>query len=287
MNINNQQGYIKTKNGRVWFKVAGKSKGIPVFLVHGGPGCSHHYLQPLEDLGRSRPVIFYEQINSGKSDKLTDQAKWTPQTFFEELGEVVSYFDFEEYHLLGQSWGSAVVTGFALEKPKGLKSLVLSDPYIGTPMWMKDATRLLSRLPAKMQEILAGGDTESEEYKHASLEYYYRHVNRMKKIPAAISKSPFNNEMYQAMWGPKEFQLIGSLEKFDLAPRLKEIKVPVLLISGKYDEATPEANRYFASLISKATTKVLPNSAHLPFWTDRKEYMKAVEDFLEKSEKQS
>ena len=41
------------------------------------------------------------------------------------------------------------------------------------------------------------------------------------------------------MNGPSEFHVIGSLKTWDITDRLHEIMTPTLLVSGRYDEATP------------------------------------------------
>ena len=38
------------------------------------------------------------------------------------------------------------------------------------------------------------------------------------------------------MWGPSEFTTTGILKDFSLVDRLNEVKLPVLLTVGRYDE---------------------------------------------------
>jgi L-proline amide hydrolase len=44
-----------------------------------------------------------------------------------------------------------------------------------------------------------------------------------------------NPSVYGAMWGPVEFAPIGSLNTWSVEDQLKNIKVPTLLINGKFD----------------------------------------------------
>jgi proline iminopeptidase len=278
------EGFIATKNGKVWYRKSGRGNGHPLIIVHGGPGCSYDYLESMEDLGRHREVIFYEQIGCGKSDKFPSNAKYVPETFIHELGEVVGFFDFDKFHLLGQSWGAAVTTSYALNSPENLESLVLADPYISSPRWMEDAKRLIAKMPQKKRAALLHGAPESEEYKTASREYYARYVIRPSTLPKNANLGALNNFMYEKMWGPKEFLVTGSLKNFDLVPVLKHIKVPVLLTCGRYDEATPEAIEHYKSLIPNAKTEVFENSAHFPFWNERLRFMQVIENFLKQIE---
>ncbi len=283
--MKNDGNYIKTSHGNVWYKTLGQGNGTPLIVVHGGPGATHYYLEPLEDLGAYREVIFYDQIGGGQSDKL-DKSLWKPETFVKELGEIVESLGLKQYHLLGQSWGAAVVASFALTQPEGLKRIILADSYLSTPRWDEDADRLIKKLSKKTQETLHRGELGTDEYKKAERGYHKRFINMMENRPEAFERNSrgFARDIYNYMWGPYEHLINGTLSDFDLIPDLHKINQPVLLVSGRNDEATPEANEYYASLIPNAKTAVLENSAHFPFWTDREEFMEIVEDFLEESE---
>lgn len=280
------EGFINVTGGNVWYEIVGENKNIPLIVLHGGPGYPHDYLQPLEDLSNEREVIFYDQLGCGNSDKPSDKSLWTVERFVEELGIIVKTLGLKKFHILGQSWGAGLGVAFALTKPTGLKSLILSDPYISTPQWEKDAKRLLKTLPEDMQKILEKEDDGSTEYKQAFKEFYSRFVNRFKEKPVQVQKADnkFNSEIYNLMWGPAEFNASGMLKDFDLVPRLPEIKIPVLLLCGEFDEATPETMKYFESLFPNARSKVFKDSAHFPFWNKRGEYIKTVQDFLKNVE---
>ena len=284
--MNKSEGFIPVEGGNIWYKVIGEPKNIPLILLHGGPGYPHDYLEPLEDLATDRQIVFYDQLGCGNSDKTTDPALWTVEQFVKELQQIIGALKLEKYHILGHSWGSALAVAFALTKPKGLISLIFSDPYISTPRWAKDAERLIGLLPQDMQKALKSDVEESEEYKRASKEYYARFVRGIDPYPEACERADkkMNRDLYNYMWGPKEFQSTGTLLDFDPTPRFSEITIPVLLLCGRYDEATPETSKYFQSLLPNAQLKVFEDSAHFPFWNKREEYMQTVQSFLQEVE---
>jgi len=280
--MNKTEGFISVEGGKVWYQIIGDQGNIPLIVLHGGPGYPHDYLEPLEDSATNRQVIFYDQLGCGNSDKTTDPVLWTVENFVKELCQVIETLKLEKYHILGHSWGSALAVAFALTKLKGLTSLVLSDPYISTPIWEKEMQRLLELLPDDMRNALLNNKKESDKYKQASKEFYHRFVWRMNSYPESCKKSfkKKNADLYNYMWGPEEFQATGTLANFDPSLQFSEIKVPVLLICGRYDEATPESCEYFRNRISNAKLEILENSAHFPFWNEREKYMKIVQSFL-------
>jgi len=284
--IESKQGYIQVPGGRVWYKRVGKSSGTPLIILHGGPGYPHDYLLPFEDLSDEREVIFYDQLGCGRSDRPKDKSLWTVERFVEELATIVATLQLKKYHILGHSWGAALGTSFALTKPRGLESLTLVSGYLSTPVWMKDAKRLMKQLPVATQAILKKHEKEgtatSQEFQKAAKAYYKLFITRMdKNMPSFTKFRKGKNEIiYTTMWGPKEFSATGTLKNFDLTPRLTEVTLPVLLICGRYDEATPKVNEYFKRLFPHAQLHVFEDSAHYPFWNEREACMQTILEFL-------
>ena len=98
--------WLELSNGhKVWTKTVGDGPGLPLLLLHGGPGGGHDYLEPLEALSSDRPVIFYDQLGCGKSDMPENRALWTIERFADEVQEVRDVLGLERCHMLGQSWG--------------------------------------------------------------------------------------------------------------------------------------------------------------------------------------
>lgn len=280
------EGHINVMGGKVWYKIVGKKGGVPLVALHGGPGFPHNYLEPLEELGDEREVIFYDQLGCGKSDRPEDTNLWTVDRFVAELGQVINALGLKEYHLLGQSWGAALAVSFALTKPVGLKSLVLADPYLSSPRWMEDAKKLKEQLPNEIQQVLKKneekGTTDSKEYRDATEKYYENFVFGMKDLPKCFldARAGMGNNVYNAMWGPEECFVLGNLRDFDLTEKLSQLSLPVLFLCGRYDEATPETVKFFQSLVPNARIRVFENSAHLPFLTEKSEFIETVRKFL-------
>ena len=48
------EGYIDVPGGRVWYRDVGDADATPLLCLHGGPGSTHHKLEPLEALADRR-----------------------------------------------------------------------------------------------------------------------------------------------------------------------------------------------------------------------------------------
>jgi proline iminopeptidase len=285
------QGFIEVPGGPVWYHVAGAGPGVPLLVLHGGPGGTSCSYSRLEVLGDQRPVIRYDQLGSGRSGRPDDRSLWTVQRFVEELHLVRKHLGLDRMHLLGHSWGGALAAAYVLDKgTEGIVSLTLSSPLLSTPAWVDDANLLRQQLPDEVRQVLsdqeAAGTTDSEAYQEASEVFYERFVYAGEKPPEPpeCAGAPWNEAVYRYMWGPTEFHATGTLLDFDLSPRLGEIDLPVLFIAGEFDEARPETVAGFQQRIPGARLEVIEDVAHASLSKAPERYAAVLEAFLDAAE---
>ena len=282
------EGFIDVPGGPVWYKVAGDGDGLPVVVLHGGPGGTSCGYSLLEKLGAERPVIRYDQLGSGRSGRPEDTSLWQADRFVEELHVIRKALGLERFHLLGHSWGGALAAAYVIEKgTDGVASVILSSPLVSTPDWIEDANYLRSQMPGDIQATLArheaAGTIDSEEYQAASREFYARHVSYGEGVeaPAGCDGAPGNSFIYNFMWGPTEFRATGNLVDFDMSDRLHEIDVPVLFMAGQYDEARPERLAEYQRLVPGSQLVVIKDVAHASLSRAPDVYRQTIEKFMD------
>jgi L-proline amide hydrolase len=86
--------------------------------------------------------------------------------------------------------------------------------------------------------------------------------------------------VYHTMNGPSEFHCIGSLKTWDITDRLPEISTPTLLVSGRYDEATPHIVEQIRQRIPGAQWQLFEESSHMPHVEEPDAFLETVEAFL-------
>ncbi len=82
-----EEGRIEVDGHQVWYRRLGEG-GVPLLLLHGGPGAGHDYLEPLAGLAGDRAVIFYDQLGCGRSDQPDDPSLWRIERFVREVDTV-------------------------------------------------------------------------------------------------------------------------------------------------------------------------------------------------------
>ena len=292
-----KEGRVSFNGLSTWYQVTGspQSDGIPIILLHGGPGYPSFSMEPMEVLAKSnRAVVRYDQIGCGKSslkDIPHDSSMFVVELFVRELETLIAELDLEEYVLLGHSWGGMLAIEFALTQPAGLRGLILYSTLASIVEFRVATEKLVATLPEEIQATIRRSritnDTESPEFKVAEHEYNRRFVCRLDPLPDCVQLSEAalasDNQVYKVMAGGSEFDSGGAmtpLENWDVRPRLKEISVPTLCISGEFDEATPEVMGTLANGISGAEWFLVPGASHSSHLETPDLFYPVVEDFL-------
>jgi L-proline amide hydrolase len=190
--------------------------------------------------------------------------------------------------VLGQSWGGFLAQEYALTKPTGMRSVVLADTAASFPHFVDAANEFRAELPPEVEATLRrheeAGTTDDPAYMEACLVFYARHVCRVQPWPGEVAaafewieKDP---TVYNTMNGPSEFHVIGSIKDWQSLDRLQLIDVPTLLVSGRYDEATPALQEEMLAGIAGSEWVVFEESSHMPHVEERERYMQVVGDWL-------
>jgi len=284
------------EEAETWYRVTGELRRgdpdapAPLVVLHGGPGGTHDYLLSLADLADRRAVIHYDQVGNGRSTHYPDRGAefWTVELFVRELHNLVDALGIRErHHVLGQSWGGFLAEEYALTQPPGLRALVLADTAASWADFASEAGKLRDALPEDMRATLdkheAAGTYDDPEYVEACLVFYGRHVCRIPwpaEVAATFEWLERNPVVYRTMNGPSEFHIIGSCKDWQIKDRLHEIRRPALIVSGRYDEATPALQQVLLDGIAGSEWVCFEESSHMPHVEERERYMQVVGGWL-------
>lgn len=168
------EGYVQFQGYKTWYCTVGDLANtlpgkFPVLMLHGGPGIPHDRLEPLKALVKTgRPVIFYDQLGCGNSDRPDNPSLWSVELFLDELARVRRFLGLDRIHLFGHSWGGMLAMEYALTQADGILSLTLASSPANIPLWITETKRLREELPPEVQETLllheADGTTDDPAY---------------------------------------------------------------------------------------------------------------------------
>jgi proline-specific peptidase len=285
------EGYVDFRGCRTWYRVAGEleSGATPLLALHGGPGSTHHYFAPLERLATQRPVVLYDQIGCGASDRPQD-IDWSVDVFREEVDAVRTQLGLDRVHLLGTSWGGMLALEHVLADAQGIVGLILSSTLASLDQWATEQLKLRNELPRDVVEVLdrheRAGTYDDPEYERALDVYMNRHFYRGPRPRPEIERMMAEKatDVYRAMQGPNEWTVTGALRGWDVRHRLAEIAVPTLVIRGRHDMCTDPIAAMLVDGIAGAREVLLEESSHTPVLEQTDDYLEAIGEFMRDAE---
>jgi proline iminopeptidase len=292
------EGRLEIEGGyRVAYRTFGTGSRSLLGL-HGGPGASSHYLDRLSEVvGGDLKLVLYDQLGGGDSDRPEDPSLWQIPRFIREVETVRKALDLGVVTLYGQSWGGMLALAYTLEYPGNVNALVLSNTYASGKHYLLDISEHRMALGADLHALMLRREFEDDptapDYQDAVLELNSRHLRRSSPYDPARSRREFEEVAAEyltdlgpayALWGPHEFRGTGPQAHFDISDRLREIRVPALILCGWYDELSPRrCSRPLADGIPDNEYVIFGNSSHLTILEKEADlYLAVIRDFLER-----
>lgn len=287
---------VDTALGRfnVWTKRLGDNPDVKVLLLHGGPGATHEYLEPLAEAiaAAGFEAYLYDQLGSHLSDQPDGDELWRTERFVDEVEQVRRALGLgaDNFFLYGHSWGGILAIEYALAHGENLKGLVISNMMASIPLYNRYAEQVLMPQidPAVLAEIKAFEAAENyadPRYMELLMEHHY--VNHILRRPAdqwpdSVNRAfeHLNHHVYVLMQGPSELGASGRLLKWDRTADLAEITVPTLVIGARHDTMDPTHMEWMAGELPQGRYLHCPEGSHMAHYDDEQVYLEGLLAFL-------
>jgi len=114
----------------IFWERSGNPQGIPVIVIHGGPGGGsqpsyRQYFNP-----KKFDIIQFDQRGCGKSTPHAELVENNTQASVQDIEALREYFGIEQWHVFGGSWGSTLSLIYAQNHPNRVLSLVLRGIFM-------------------------------------------------------------------------------------------------------------------------------------------------------------
>jgi proline iminopeptidase len=283
---------VETDAGRVYVELEGE--GPLVILAGGGPGVGHaHYHPWFSRLAARRMVAYVDYPGTGRSDPARD---YTLERYAAALEGVRLHVGADRTAMVALSFGGLPALMHALTHPGALDALVLSNAQVSAATWQEGNIDNVNRAlrehdPHRWEELLALRDrgVRSLDDRYQSLfgsvleRLEWADPDQRPRLEGDEAEG-MSLEAYEAFIGSDpEWEVTGAIAGFDPLPRLGEIAVPVLVVTGRWDGLTTPriAHLTWQSLgPERAHFEVLEESAHRPWAEEPDAYFALLDEFL-------
>ncbi len=280
---------------KLWYGRIGSGGLPPALVLHGGPGGNHHNLLAFQALADERPVIFYDQLGCGKSDRPDNPSLWTAERYFDEALAVRDGLGLKKYHLIGHSWGTTLAVGFAAKHPDGILSVSLHSPVLSFPYYINHvAPKLkqgLSCLNGTAGQVIDDfelrGKGKKNDYDEACMEFIKKHVTHTWPLPEAMKKliAGRNAVIHDIMVASgSELNVPGNLKTVNVTSQLSRLDVPVLMTCGDNDLCTPAYTEWQSGFANNPQYHIIQGSAHMTPVDRPLELLRLQRNFLKEAE---
>ncbi len=265
--------YLNVNGFIMWYEVRGE--GRPVLFIHGGFAGLPSRLQPrdyhwLDEMAQGYKLIVYHRRGCGWSS--CPSQGWSLGQQVDDALALLTYLGVEEMHVVGSSAGGPIAIMLALAKPQMVRSLVLANtaPRLlgegelarSLPTWLKELEQkgplafYRARPSGARVSILGPWERATAQRLGTLLEL----EEYEEKLSVAAQALP--EEERAALYAAEVRNLAAYLE-VDLLPRLKELRIPVLIVHGDEDQVVPVKAAYqLHQAIPGSTLEVFPGVPH-------------------------
>jgi proline iminopeptidase len=270
----------------LWVVERGPDEGLPLIVLHGGPGLDHHefgtYLDPLTERGIR--LLLVDLRASGRSAPCAPST-WTLERMAQDVIMLALSLDLGRYAVLGHSYGAFVALQNAVDYP-GIATATIASGGVPSTRWLDGVADALAAFePPELRAQVAaswdrGADVATPEdvasLMHDQWPFHF-------KDPNDPRITTYEVETADSVYAPEVLRRFatsgyGGIEVED---RLGEVTQPVLVLAGRHDRVCPvEASERSVRLLPSGELHVFEDSAHMAFVEEPDAFVEVVASFL-------
>jgi proline iminopeptidase len=284
------EGFIDDGGIRIYYKTLGS--GVPLLLLHGGPGADHSdFLPALEPLARRCQLVLIDERGSGRSERPADPNHYTLDWMVKDIERVRKHLRLPQLLVLGHSFGGILAQAYAVRHPKRILGLVLAGTGSSARCIDRDFRNIRKLLPGPLRARLARHEKAgifqadgayTKGYAAASARALGPHMYAKTPPPRFKHPPPLGMEVLREMWVRRsDFRIDGNLKGFDFTDSLARVKAPALVVIGDRDIVSTETAEVARASLPRATLVVMAECAHMMFIDQTAGFNRLLEAFLD------
>lgn len=283
-NHTSESFYETSDHVKIKYKVSGK--GEACFYIPGGPGQGYPSFELMggNNLEKNMQMIYMDQRGSGESGT---SENYHLDKMIQDIEELRQHHKLKKIFLLAHSFGGIIAVNYAKKYPQHTKGLILANVtlhFLNNESVKEQIEYGNSLLQARNREIPK--DSLSSELskissalrkKRIGYKFLTEDIETIKETDKIDSLHPRIIDFGMAVISkPKDFPEYYA----DYAPITKDIKVPVLVITGKKDKAV--GTQHYKTFRFPNQKVVAIDGGHLLYYEKNNEFVDTVENFVSK-----
>lgn len=278
--------FVEIDDTSLWVVERGPDDGVPLLVLHGGPGLDHHefgdYLDPLTERGIR--LVLVDIRACGRSER-APESTWTLERHAQDVIMLARAMHLERYAVLGHSYGAFVALQQAVDYPGTAAAVVISGGVPSMRFLDRVQENLRALEPADLREqVTASWEREPEvrtekEFEDLMRDQWPFHF----AFPYDSRIEEYRLRTKEMVYAPDVLRHFASsgYGGIEVEDRLGQVTSPTLVLTGRRDRAcVPEAAEAIAAGIPDAQLLIFEGSGHMTFVEEPEVYVEAVSRFL-------
>ena len=279
-------GYLEVDSiHKVYWEKVGNSEGVPILVLHGGPGAGGNpSLRQFFDPNYYNIIIF-DQRGSGRSTPAACIKNNTTQDLIKDIEKLRILLKINKWIIFGGSWGSSLSLAYSQEYPKNIISIVLRGVFLCREKeikWFLSGiknifpdywNRFSSFLPIEEREELLNSyykrltSEDPKIYQKAAISWARYEANCSTLLPnASVYEEFVDTQMAVNLARLEAHYFINNLflKEGQLLKNINNIlNIKGYIIQGRYDAICPIESAYdLADIWPNANLKIIEAAGH-------------------------
>ncbi len=268
--------------GEVELHVEERGAGPIVALAHGFGGSARNFRREARALQDRHRVVLWDARGHARSAAPTDPALYTPEQMIADVVRVLdridadaSMYDSRLAVVGGLSMGAGIALGYALSYPERVRALVLAafPPGASEP-------REGGLTQAEWAHAFADA-IESKGLEPAAAEYAWGARSGFDPAAAKLVRQGFLEHTPHGLENVLRGVLATQRSAAQLAPHLRALRVPALLVVGAEDRLSRGPSEVLARALPRARLVVIPGAGHVVNLLAPAAFDRALREFLD------
>ena len=267
--------YAKTPDG-VQLHYEESGEGQTLVFVHEFAGDHRSWEAQMRYFSRRYRCVAYSARGYTPSDIPSKGSMYSQDIARDDILAILDHLDVEKGHIVGLSMGGFATLHFGIHYSERAHSLVVAGCGYGAEPDRRTQFREETEKVAEMIQS-STGDAFAEQYAQGPTRVQFQN-----KDPRGWAD--FRDQLAEHSLDGAAFTMRGVQSQrpslFDLEADLREITVPMLVLTGDEDEPCLIPNIYLKRTVPSAALQILPNTGHTINIEEPAAFNAAVSDFL-------
>lgn len=284
--------YINISECKLYVEVEGN--GIPLVLINGGPGGTHHGFHPwFSKAKKYAKVIYYDQRGCGLSDYFPGVNGYSVEQATDDLEAIRKTLNIDKWVVLGFSYGGFLAQYYTLRYPERVSGLVLlgASPGLWTSLGDSrqmnfisiEEKRRIREISLELNELFKA--EKISEFDFVKLQVFNNYLNgdwkRQHFYKPSIERM---SQIARYEWvHDNDFNRImnKSANIIDLTGAFKANPIPTLILEGKWDLTWSEQKKEILKANHpNSRMEIFENAGHSIYDEEPDKFFSILNDFI-------